>query len=66
VSLEVKLFNLQDLKHLDRDNYEITLTASDVAMPSGHTIVNIFPRYVRFSIAKKTPPDTNINRQKPE
>jgi diadenylate cyclase len=66
VSLEIKLFNLQDLKHLDRDNYEITLTASDVAMPSGHTIVNIFPRYVRFSIAEKNPPNTNINQQKLE
>jgi diadenylate cyclase len=54
LSLTVNLFNLQDLKPLGQGNYETTLTASDIALPSGHTIVNIFPRNVRFSIAKKT------------
>jgi diadenylate cyclase len=66
VSLEVKLFNLQDLRRLDSESYELTLTASDVVMPSGHTIVNIFPRYVRFNIASKLYTDMDTNRHKSE
>jgi len=50
IKLVSKLFDLGDLKKLDGKYYETTITASDITLPAGYTIVNIFPRNIKFRI----------------
>jgi hypothetical protein len=50
IKLVSKLFDLEDLKKLDEKYYETTVTASDITLPEGYTIINIFPRNVKFRI----------------
>jgi len=53
IELVLKLFDLGDLKKIDGKYYELTVTASDITLPSDYTIVNIFPRNIKFSIEGK-------------
>ena len=53
IELVLKLFDLGDLRKLEGKYYETTVTASDIALPSDYTVVNIFPRNIKFSIEGK-------------
>jgi diadenylate cyclase len=48
-----KLFDLGDLRKSDGKYYETTITASDITLPAGYTVVNIFPRDIKFCIERK-------------
>ncbi len=54
IRIASKLFSLDDLQNSDEGRYETTITASDLSLPSGYTVVNIFPRNIRFHIEEKT------------
>jgi hypothetical protein len=54
IKLVSKLFDLGDLRRLDGKNYETTITASDIILPAGYTIENIFPRNIRFCVEFNT------------
>jgi diadenylate cyclase len=53
IELVLKLFDLGDIKKTDGKYYETTVTASDITLPSDYSIVNIFPRNIKFSIEGK-------------
>jgi len=53
IKLVSKLFDLGDLRRLDGKYYETTITASDIILSPDYTIVNIFPRNIKFSIEGK-------------
>jgi len=52
IELSLKIFNFSDFKKTDNNYYEIPVTASDIDIPSGVSVVNIVPRTVNLRLNK--------------